>query len=160
IEPVAECPLPLVSIAGSMTTMAWVPYITRPWPMPGVEDVPDAAIRTAADNNHVLAVVSNRRDTLDAWSRRLDRMGLGHLEIAHHRVPLLASAFTIHAWKIPVTEHLDGVVFGPPVLSISAETPPEVNVYGTPKGQLSVEGSTATFRPTDPGDHVAYPFAK
>jgi hypothetical protein len=157
IEPIDGCPVGVGLMAGAMTTMAYVPYVTRPWPMPAVEGVPEEAVRAVASKDDVLAIISNHPENLDAWSRRLDHMGLEHRELARHRVPLLSSGFTIHAWEL-LPKPPQGVSFGPPVLTVTPQTPAQTLLYGSPKGTLTIEGGMTVFRPTDDADHVAYPF--
>ena len=80
-----------------MTSMG---YVTRPFPMPGIDDVPDAAVLAMTEDDRILAILSNRPDHLQAWARRLERLGLVHEEVASHRVDVLSSGFTVHAWTV------------------------------------------------------------
>ena len=100
LRPADACVVRLGHMANSITTMAFVPYVTRAFPMPGVEAVPDDAVVALTQGNRVLVIISDAPEPLEAWRRRLDAMGLGHTEIAMHRVPVLASGFTMHAWSV------------------------------------------------------------
>jgi hypothetical protein len=157
IEPIDGCPVRVDYIAGAMSTMAFVPYVTRPWPMPAVDGVPEAALREATTEFRLLTIISNRPEHLEAWRRRLERMGIQYREFARHRVPVLDSGFTMYAWEI-MPKAPPGVAFGRSVFSVSEQTQPQAFFYGTPKGKVQVEGSVAVFSPTDDADHIAYPF--
>jgi len=158
IHPTGQCAVSLGAMSGSMTTMAFVPYITAPWPMPDVNSVPEAAVRSLVASDAILAIITSRQENIDAWNHRLDRMNLQHHEIAHRRVPFLQSGFSVYAWEI--SQNLpEGTTFGAPILALTDKTPAGLNVYGTPKGVLSTEGDRVVFKPTDTRDHVAYPFA-
>lgn len=152
----ANCVVRVGLIGYSITTMASVPYLTPPWPMPGVEAVPEPAVQ-ALGGDTILAIVTDKPQHIDAWSRRLARAQVTHREIARHRVPLLSSGFSIYAWQveqqIPATAS-----FGAPVLAMTDKTPPPIYVYGTPKGGVVSENDLVIFRPTDVRDHLAYPF--
>jgi hypothetical protein len=157
IEPVAGCPVGVGNIAGSMTAATFVQYVAGPWPMPAAEKVPDAALQAVANDSGILAIVASRSDALATWQRRLERAGITYKEVGRHRVPLLTSGFTIYAEEL-APKVPPGIAFGSPVLSITSQTSPQINVYGTPKGHLNIEGDAARFLPTDTRDHIAYPF--
>jgi hypothetical protein len=152
------CTVGMGPVASSITQMVFVPYVTTPFPMPGIAEVPDTAIRSLESSRLVLALISSRTDTLDRWRQRINAMGLLAEEVTTHRVPLLESAFTIHAWRI-AQQTPTNVSFGPSIMTIDRATTREVNAYGTPKGRLSAAGDRWQFQPTDARDHVAYPFA-
>ena len=159
IHPIPGCAVGVGQMAGAMTAMAFVPYITTPWPMPGVEAVPGAAVQGVANSEAVLAIISSRPEHVEAWSRRLEAMGLTYRELARHFVPLLASGFTIYAWELAQKPPRE-VTFGVPIIAVTDKTHQEINVYGTPKGEVTTEGDRVVFTPTDARDHVAYPFVK
>jgi len=125
--------------------------------MPGIGDVPENAVRMLASNRSIFAVMTSRPEVLERWSQRLEALGLSHEEVARHDVPLLETAFTIHAWRVGQREPNDAR-FDAPVIDITTNTPRELNVYGTPKGRLIANGDRVEFQPTDARDHVAYPF--
>jgi hypothetical protein len=153
----ANCVLRVGLIGYSITAMASAPYLTPPWPMPGVEAVPEPAVRALGARDTILAIVTDKPQHIDAWSRRLARAQMTHREIARHRVPLLSSGFSIYAWE--VTQPIPATAsFGAPVLAVTDRTPPPIYVYGTPKGDVVTENDLVIFRPTDVRDHLAYPF--
>jgi hypothetical protein len=100
IQPEGECAVRLGFVGYSITTMTSMGYITRPFPMPGVDDVPDAAVRALTEDDRILAIITSRSDHLQGWTRRLERLGLVHEEVARHRVEVHSSGFTIHAWTV------------------------------------------------------------
>jgi hypothetical protein len=156
--PAAGCVVGIGTMSGAMTTMAFVPYVTNPFPMPSVEDVPEDAVRALGGSESILAIITNTPAHLEEWNRRLGRMDLEHREVASHRVPLLASGFSIYAWEIrqkPPTQSM----FGEPILVVTERTPQQVHVYGTPKGEVVSEGDRMVFDPTDERDHLAWEFA-
>lgn len=157
IEPQPGCRVLMGAIASAITTMSNLPYVTRPFPMPAVDDVPAQAVQTLASNRGRLAIVSNSTDTLERWTRRLEHSGLVARSVAQHTTHVRDSAFTIHVWEIE--QRLpSAVTFAEPILTITERTPPGINVYGIPRGQLTTDGDRVVFTPTDARDHVSYPF--
>jgi hypothetical protein len=157
IEPRTGCTVGMARVAGSVTQMAFVPYVTTPFPMPGIDQVPDNAVRQLASNDSLFAVISGRPELLERWRRRLEGLGLSYQEVARHRVPLLGSGFDVHAWRIADHPPTDAA-FGASITTITRDTTREINVYGTPRARLSIDGDRLEFQPTDARDHVAYPF--
>jgi hypothetical protein len=100
IRPLHACPVGMARVATSITSMALVPYVTPPFPMPAVDDVPEKAVRALEREASILAVISSRPEPLERWISRLDAMGVSHEELSRHTVPLLESGFVIHAWRI------------------------------------------------------------
>jgi hypothetical protein len=100
IQPISDCNVRLGFMGNSITTMTSMGYVTRPFPMPAVEDVPDAAVRALTEGDRLLAIISSRPEHLQAWTRRLETLGLVHEEVARHSVAVGASGFTVHAWTI------------------------------------------------------------
>jgi len=155
----AGCEVGVGRLASSITAMSFVPYVTPPFPMPAIDAVPEPAVRSLVNEDLIFAVISTRADALEGWTRRLDAMGLAHQEFASHTVPLLGPTFTMHAWRI--TEHAPhDISFAAPLVTITKDTKPELNVYGTPKGRIRVDGDRLEVQPTDARDHVAYPFVQ
>ena len=68
--------------------------------MPAVEDVPDAAVLALTEDDRLLTIMSNRPEHLQTWTRRLEKLGLVHEEVARHSVEVGSSGFTVHAWTI------------------------------------------------------------
>jgi len=64
--------------------------------LPGIDQVPDEDL-VALAGERIFVIITNTPARLDDWSRRLQAMGLRHSEIESHRVPVLASGFTMHA---------------------------------------------------------------
>jgi hypothetical protein len=152
----AGCEVGVGRLASSITAMTFVPYVTPPFPMPGIDAVPEPAVRSLANEDLIFAVISSRADALEGWTRRLDAMGLSHQEFASHTVPMLGPSFAMHAWRI--TEHAPhDISFAAPLLTITTDTKPELNFYGTPKGRIRADGDRLEVQPTDARDHVAYP---
>jgi hypothetical protein len=157
IQPAPACTVRVGAVGSAITAMAYVPYVTNPFPMPGVDDVPEAALQALARDGAILMIITNAPDHLQRWGRRLDGLRLAHEEVARHDTRILGSEFAIHAWQIAAAApHVSG--FEPPIISITPRTPPEINVYGTPKGRIVTDGDRVRFVPTDARDHVAYPF--
>jgi hypothetical protein len=81
-------------------------------------------------------------------------------ETVSHRV-LTAGDYTVYLDLIEVARTSPlGVSYGIPIIVVTDHTPLQVNVYGTPKGQVTTNGNRVTFIPTDERDHVASPFAE
>jgi hypothetical protein len=99
VQPVENCPVRLGHMANSIATMASMRYVAQAFPLPGIDAVPDGAV-AALTADGILVIISNSPAHLDAWGRRIAAMGLTHAEIQSHRIPMLASGFTIHAWSI------------------------------------------------------------
>ena len=75
-----------------------------------------------------------------------------------HRV-LTAGDYTMYFELLEILREAPrGVTYDAPIIAVTDRTPPEVNVYGAPRGQLATDGARVTFTPTDIRDHVAYPF--
>ena len=98
IRPLEGCSVSLAYMTYSLNAMAAGKYLTG-FPLPGIDRVPDETLR-ALTNDAILVILTNTPAHLDGWSRRLDAMGLSHSEIESHRVPLMESGFTLHAWRI------------------------------------------------------------
>jgi hypothetical protein len=99
VQPLENCPVRLGHVANSIATMASMAYVASAFPLAGIDTLPDGAI-TALIGDRVLVIIASSSAHLDAWDRRLAGMGLSHVEIQSHRVPMMASGFTIHAWSI------------------------------------------------------------
>ena len=76
IHPLPGCNLSMGAIGSSMTSMSARAYVTNPFPMPAVDDVPAIAIQSLANQEAMLAIVSNTTVNLDRWHRRLESAGL------------------------------------------------------------------------------------
>jgi hypothetical protein len=100
IEALPGCPVGLGLMGYSIRTMASMNYVTMPHPMPGVDALPEQAIRRLQDSDAILAIVSDRQESLEKWERRLASLGLMHRELHRFRVPVMESGFTIHAWAV------------------------------------------------------------
>ena len=159
LEPPNRCSVSMGRVGRSITSMAFVPYVISPLPVPPVDKVPENAVRQLASNLSIFTLISSRAEPLERWSTRLDSLGLSHDEVARHRVPLLGSSFTMYAWRIAQRIPTD-LSFGPSIMTITRDTTRGVNVYGTPKGGISANGDRLEFKPTDARDHVAYPFVQ
>jgi len=151
------CTVAMNRMARSITAMAFVPYVTPPTPMPGVGAVPQEALRQIAADERTLVVISSRSEPLEQWNRRFEGMGLSNEEVSRHSVRLAGSSFALHAWRFTSRPPPD-LTFDAPIIAITRDTPRQMNVYGTPKGQVSVDGDRVVFHPTDVRDHIAYPF--
>jgi len=137
--------------------MAFVPYVTNPWPMPSVEKVPDSAVQAMANDSGILAIISSRPDWLAVWNARLEGLGLAYREVSRHRVSLPASAVTVVALEI-VQKAPPGVTFSKPVYAVTAQTTPQVNIYGSREGKLIERTGMRVFNPDNVSDHISYPF--
>jgi hypothetical protein len=153
------CSIALGPLGGSITTMAFVPYLTSPYPMPAVRDVPSASILALATDDSWLVIMTDAQDNLDAWERRLRSLGLEKRERARHRVPLRASGFSVHVWAV-FRRPPDGVAFTDRIIDVTHQTTPEISVYGVPPGRLEPTPAGPRFSPTHPRDHIGYPMAK
>ena len=72
---------------------------------------------------------------------------------------LTAGGYTMYFELLEILREAPrGVTYDAPIIAVTDHTPPDVNVYGTPRGQLATVGTRVTFTPTDMRDHVAYPF--
>jgi hypothetical protein len=100
IQPLEACPVRLGHVANSIASTAWMGYVARAFPLPGVEALPDSSILALAGEDRILVVISNTPTSLDVWRRRFDALELVHTPIASHRVQMLASGFTMHAWRV------------------------------------------------------------
>ena len=68
--------------------------------MPGLAAVPNESLTALTEGDRILVIISNTPPLLDRWSRRLNDEGLTASVIESHRVPVLASGFTIYAWSV------------------------------------------------------------
>lgn len=160
VKTATGCTVGIGTVGRSITAMAFVPNLARSFPVPGISEIPDEAIRTlAADDQALLAVIVGRPDMLEKWNRRLDALGLAHEDVAAHTVPLLGSSFAIHAWRIAQRPPAN-LAFGASIVAITRDTPSAINAYGTPKGRIVTDGDRMMFHPTDARDHVSYPFVQ
>jgi hypothetical protein len=100
LQPLDGCPIRLGYMANSIATMASMAYVTRPFPMPGVKEVPDTVLEALARDGRILTLISRRSEPLDAWKTRFERLALAPEEIARHRVGVLSSEFTLYAWTV------------------------------------------------------------
>jgi hypothetical protein len=100
LRPTGACTLRLGHISYSAATMASMAYVTRPFPMPSVEDVSDAAIEALTQGDGMLAIITSQSAVLDAWKRRLAGMGLEHDEGGRHLIRVLDSRFAIYVWTV------------------------------------------------------------
>ena len=99
VQPLENCRVRLGHMANSIATMASVSYVARAFPLAGLDALPDGAV-TALTGDRILVIISNSPAPLEAWTRRIAAMGLTHAEIQSHRVQMLASGFTLHAWSV------------------------------------------------------------
>jgi len=95
-----RCDVSLGYIGYSITSTAFTGYVTAPFPMPGVDGVPDAALYALANDQAILVIITNKGEQNDRWGARLQALGLERREVGRHEVPVLASVFTIRAWEI------------------------------------------------------------
>jgi hypothetical protein len=158
-HPLAGCNLRVGGLGSAITAVSFVPYVTRPFPMPAVDAVPAADVQALADHEAMLAIVTGASANVDRWHQRFERSGLTVHEVARHSAHVLESEFSVHVWKIEQRSPT-GLSFGAPIISLTNQTPQELNVYGSPKGGLTNDGDRVVFTPTDARDHVAYPFVK
>jgi hypothetical protein len=93
------CSARVVYMAYSLATMASAGYLTRTFPMPGINRVPDESLLDLKRDS-IVVIATNVPAQLDAWSHRLEALGLTHSEIESHRVPILSSGFTLYAWSV------------------------------------------------------------
>lgn len=103
ISPLPGCSVSLGSMGYSIRTMASMDYVTTPFPMPGVDDLPEQAIRPLQNSDAILVIISGRPETLEKWGHRLAALGLTHRVLDRVRVPVMESGFTIHAWAVTST---------------------------------------------------------
>jgi hypothetical protein len=103
IHPIEGCAVRMVYMTYSLRTVASSPWVARDVPMPGIDGVPDQSLM-ALTGDTVFLIVTNTPAHLDTWHRRLDAFGLTYSEIDSHRVPVLASGFTLHAWSVSKKE--------------------------------------------------------
>jgi len=83
----------------SIRTMTSMNYLGKP-PMPDVEEMPEQVIRAIQDTDTILAIVSDRSESLRKWERRLKSLGLQYRELDRFRIPMMESGFDIHAWVV------------------------------------------------------------
>ena len=100
ISPLPGCPVRLGSMGYSIQSMTSMASVTKPFPMPAVDDVPEQAIRHMQDSDAILTIVSDRPESVRKWEHRLAALGLARRELDRFRVPVLESGFTIHAWAV------------------------------------------------------------
>lgn len=100
IYPLESCEVRLGYMANSITMMGAARYVTRAFPLPGIDGVPDEAIRELASSDGKLIIVSDATATVEAWSRRLQAMGLRHELVTSHTVRVMESRFTMRAWSV------------------------------------------------------------
>ena len=100
VQPLRGCHVGLGLMGYSIRSMSSLGYVTPPYPMPRVNDVPQPAIVAMAEPGRILAIVSDGTEQLEAWSQRLADLGLAHEEFARHRVPVMESGFTVYAWIV------------------------------------------------------------
>jgi hypothetical protein len=100
LRPTGACTILLGHIGYSATTAASMVYVTRAFPMPAVDDVPDGAIDALTHGDRMLAIVTGQSASLDAWQRRLAGLGLEYDERGRHLINVLDSQFAVHAWTI------------------------------------------------------------
>jgi len=150
------CEVGLGNVGYAITSTAFIPYVTTPFPMPGVDAVPATALDALANNQFILAIVTNKSEHLDSWDRRLRALGLEPREVARHEVAILASRFTMRAWAPRRLGSPEQASFSPPVITISDQTPRKVNLYGVTKGDVVDRGGRVVVTPSDPRDHVEY----
>jgi hypothetical protein len=99
VSPLEGCPARLADMTHSMAAMASAGYVMRTVPIPGIDRVPDESLHNLT-RDEILVIVTNTPAHLEAWSHRLEALGLTHSEIESHRVPLLSSGFTMYAWSV------------------------------------------------------------
>ena len=99
ISPLPGCPVRLDWMGYSIRTMTSMNYLGKP-PMPDVEEMPEQVIRAIQDTDTILAIVSDRSESLRKWERRLASLGLQYRELDRFRIPMMESGFDIHAWVV------------------------------------------------------------
>jgi hypothetical protein len=105
IQPVDGCPVRVSHMSNSIRTMASMGYVIQKFPMPAIAAVPDASLTAVTEGDRLMVIITDRPAVLDAWTRRLDAMGLVPKSIDSHRVPVLNAGFTIHAWTVSRDPH-------------------------------------------------------
>ena len=100
LHPKEGCTVQLGHMSNSMTTMASVAYVAKAFPLPRVDEVPDASVLALAEGGRILAIVSQQPAHLEEWKRRLDGLGLSGEEIDRHTVRVMDSEFTMYAWTV------------------------------------------------------------
>lgn len=100
LHPKEGCTVQLGHMSNSMTTMASVAYVAKAFPLPRVDEVPDASMLALAEGGRILAIISQQPAHLEEWKRRLDGLGLSGEEIDRHTVRVMDSEFTMYAWTV------------------------------------------------------------
>jgi hypothetical protein len=102
IYPTPRCAVSLGWMGYSIRSMSStsVGYLTKPHPMPEVDDVPEDSIRQMRDSDAILTIVTDRPESVRTWEHRLAALGLDYREMYRFRIPVMDSGFTVYAWAV------------------------------------------------------------
>jgi hypothetical protein len=100
LYPKEGCTVRLGHLGNSMTAMASVGYVAKAFPLPSVDELPDASVLGLAEGGRILAIISRQPAHLEEWKRRFEGVGLVGEEIDRHDVRVMGAELTMYAWTV------------------------------------------------------------